>query len=98
MPITDALAEMVFPPPLLDNGGAQAPRSVTPSGNPFRYVATSRQAVHITGGSVTAISYTRGPLLLALAVITGGQLIELNTGDAVTITYLTTPTITVIPR
>ncbi|QJP72423.1 hypothetical protein EFP18_05425 [Burkholderia glumae] len=98
MPITDALAEMVFPPAAVDSGGAQAPRSVTPAANPFRYIATSRQALHITGGTVSAISYARGPLLLALGVITGGQLIELNTGDVVTITYVTTPTITVIPR
>lgn len=97
MPITDVLSEMLFAP-LPDQGGAQGPRSVTPGSSPFKYTATFRQALHVTGGSVTAISYSRGPLLLALGILTGGQLIELNAGDAVTITYLTTPTLTVIPR
>ncbi|AJX00417.1 hypothetical protein BM43_3058 [Burkholderia gladioli] len=97
MPITDALAEMVFPP-AGDSGGAQSAASLTPTASPFKYVATSRQALHITGGVINTVSYARGSLLLALAVATGGQLIEMNTGDAVTITYATAPTLTIIPR
>ncbi|WP_334006127.1 hypothetical protein [Burkholderia gladioli] len=96
MPITDALAEMVFPP-AGDSSGAQSAASLTPTASPFKYVATSRQALHVTGGVIN-VSYARGSLLLALAVATGGQLIEMNTGDAVTITYATAPTLTIIPR
>lgn len=92
------LPEVTFAPQSADMGGAQAPRSITPGASPFKYVATTRQALHITGGSITAVSYSRGPLLLALGLVTGGQLIELNAGDSVTITYLTTPILTVISR
>ena len=98
MAITDVLADMIFPPQSTDSAAAQAPRTVTPTASPFKYTATSRQALHITGGTISTVSYSRGPLLLALGLVTGGQLIELNTGDAVTIAYLTTPTLTVIPR
>ncbi|EJO31262.1 hypothetical protein QWC_12583 [Achromobacter marplatensis] len=62
------------------------------------YTARRREALHITGGTISTVSYVRGPLLLALAVVTGGQLIELNPGDQVRITYLTTPTIWILPR
>ncbi|WLE58391.1 hypothetical protein GIY62_14775 [Burkholderia plantarii] len=97
MAITDQLSEMVFPL-TGSTGSTEAMRSITPGASPFKYTATSRQALHITGGSITAISYARGPIVLALGLVTGGQLLELNAGDAVTITYLTTPTLTVIPR
>ncbi|MEK6418425.1 MAG: hypothetical protein V4801_02395 [Burkholderia gladioli] len=92
------LPEVTFAPQIASSSGTQAMYGVAPGSSPFRYVATLRQALHITGGSITAVSYARGPLLLALGLVTGGQLIELNPGDAVTITYLTTPTLTVIPR
>lgn len=91
------LPDMVFPPsPPLENGGAAF--NVTPGASPFTYRAQFRQALHITGGTVSVIQYARGPLNLALGLLTGGQLIELNTGDTVRITYLTAPSLTVIPR
>lgn len=97
MVIIDQLSEMVFPSSG-GTSGAEAMRGTAPGPSPFKYTATARQALHITGGSITAISYARGPIVLALGLVTGGQLLELNAGDAVTITYLTTPTLTVIPR
>lgn len=93
----ESLGESTFAPQG-DTNSAGAPSNVTPGPSPFRYVATYRQALHVTGGSISTITYARGAVLLSLALLTGGQLIELNAGDAVTITYLTTPTLTVIPR
>lgn len=98
MPLNDAVTEMVFPPQSTDLT-AQAPNSVTPTASPFKYTATFRQALHFTGGTVSALSYSRGATSLALGLISGGgQIVELSNGDAVTITYSAAPTITVIPR
>jgi hypothetical protein len=94
----DVLSEMVFPQTGQTSGAAQAPYSVTPTGSPFVYRATARVALYVTGGTVTAAAYGRGPTSLALGLLSGGQMFELNAGDTLTLTYLTTPTITVIPR
>jgi hypothetical protein len=93
----DALAEMIFPPQRVDSG-AQSLQSVTVSASPFKYSAASRQALHITGGTVSALSYARGSTTLAIAIAAAGQLVELNAGDALTVTYSAAPTLTVIPR
>ena len=85
----------------------QVPTEAAPGANPYQlavtaspmtYTAGRREALHITGGTVSTVSYARGSLLLALGVITGGQLIELNPGDQVRIAYLTVPTIWILPR
>lgn len=91
------LPDMVFPPQELLAAGTRA-YSVAPGASPWTYTAQTRQAMHVTGGSVSLISYTRGPLTLGLGVLLGGQLIELNPGDSVRIGYLTVPSITIIPR
>lgn len=93
----DALTELVFPS-VSATSSAQAPASVTPGSSPYKYTATSRQALHIAGGTVTALSYARGATTLAITVSAGGQLIELNAGDAMVITYSSAPTLTVMQR
>lgn len=95
----NVLADMVFAPlNLADSSGVQAPVPVSVSASPFVYRATSRQALHITGGTISAVSYARGSTSLAIGLVSGGQLFELNAGDTLTVTYVTAPTITMIPR
>jgi hypothetical protein len=98
-PIQDSsyLPEMVFAPPV-ETSFAQMPSTVTVGASPFTYLATSRQAVHVVGGTVSGASYARGTTSLPLAIAAGGQILEMNAGDALTITYTVAPTITVIPR
>jgi hypothetical protein len=95
----DVLNEMVFSPAnMADSSGAQAPRTITVGASPFTYRATSRQAIHIVGGTISAASYARGAVVLTVGLLAGGEIFELNAGDVMTITYLTVPTITMIPR
>lgn len=81
---------------LSDSMGAQAAKSVTLGASPATYTATYRQAIHITGGTVSAISLSRSGTSLALASTT--NLIELSAGDQVTVTYTALPTTTVLGR
>lgn len=96
--LTDVLTDMVFPSQLAGAGAAQSAYTATPGASPFKYTATFRQALHITGGTISAISYSRGASSLPVGIVTGGQLVELNAGDAVAVTYSVAPTLTVIPR
>jgi hypothetical protein len=91
------LPEMVFAPQG-DTGFSQAPVSVVVGASPFTYRATSRQAVHVVGGTVSSASYARGTTSLALGLVSGGEILEMNAGDTLTITYTVAPTVTVIPR
>jgi hypothetical protein len=91
------LPEMLFAPSI-DTGFSQAPISVSVGASPFTYTATSRQALHIVGGTVSSASYARGTTSLALGLISGGQILEMNAGDTLTIAYTVAPTVTVIPR
>ncbi len=91
-------AEMVMCQVPAEAAPGANPYQLTVTASPMTYTASRREALHITGGTISTISYVRGPLLLALGIITGGQLIELNPGDQVRIAYLTTPTIWILPR
>jgi hypothetical protein len=82
--------------PISDSMGQQAPKSITLGASPATYTATYRQALHITGGTVSAISLARSGTSLALA--TGTGLIELSAGDQVTVTYTALPTTTILGR
>ncbi|MNY80050.1 hypothetical protein D3C86_2209400 [compost metagenome] len=52
-------------------------------------------SLHVAGGTVSAISFKRGTTTLAVGV---NQLIPLNPGDQVVITYTVAPTINSVPR
>lgn len=92
------ISEMVMCPVPPEPGPGANPYQIPVTASPMTYTARRREALHITGGTISTISYVRGPLLLALGLVTGGQLIELNPGDQVRIAYLTTPTIWNLPR
>lgn len=97
--MADDLLDMVFAPMnLSDSNSAQAPRSVTPGASPWTYRATSRQALHVVGGTISTATYARGAITMGLGIIAGGDVFELNAGDTLTIAYLIAPTVTMIPR
>lgn len=93
---TDPLALEMGMAQISDSMGTQAAQSVTLGASPATYTATYRQALHITGGTVSAISLARSGTPLALAATT--NLIELSPGDQVTVTYTALPTTTVLGR
>lgn len=72
--------------------------SVTVTASPMTYTATDRMSLHVASGTVSAISFKRGTATLGLAVQSAGQLIPLNPGDQVVITYTGAPTLTAVPR
>lgn len=75
---------------------ATTPVSVTAS--PMTYTATDRVSIHLFGGTVTGLSFKRGATTLALATSSAGQMIHLNPGDQLVITYSSAPTVTEVPR
>lgn len=75
-----------------------APTSVAATGSPMTYTAPGRGFLHLSGGTVTALSFVRSGVSLPLAVASAGQLVPVNPGDQVVITYSSAPTITEVQR
>lgn len=75
-----------------------APTSVTVTASPMTYTAQDRVSLHIFGGTVTGLQFTRGTTTLALAITSAGQFVQLNPGDSAVITYTVAPTLTLVPR
>ncbi|MNK33393.1 hypothetical protein D3C87_518740 [compost metagenome] len=82
---------------VLDDAYAKtlAPVVVAPTISPMTYTAASRMSLHVGGGTVSAVSFKRGTTTLTVGV---NQLIPLNPGDQVVITYTVAPTITAVSR
>ena len=99
MPTTDDLSEMVFPP-ANDDYTAEAPHSAPVGSSPFVYRSTFRQAVYISGNSVSALVYSRGSsnFPLNVSLLSTGQMFEMSAGDELTVTYTSAPQMTIIPR
>lgn len=77
------------PPPFLD---------VTPDGSPFEYVALEPGNLFVTGGTVSAITLTRGSDTITLFPnTTTPRLVPVAVSDSVTITYTVIPTVKFIP-
>lgn len=72
-----------------------APTSVPVTASPMTYTAADRMSLHVAGGTVSSIAFKRGASTL---VVGSNQLIPLNPGDQVVITYTVAPTITAVPR
>ena len=77
---------------------AREPVEVTPTASPMTYTATDRVSIHLFGGTVTGLSFTRGSTTLSLGTSSAGQMVNLNPGDQLEITYSSAPTITEVPR
>ncbi len=93
----DLSSEVTAAPMGLGGRGPGNPTfGITVGASPFTYTAPYSMAVAINGGTVSVISYGRGPSLTVLGLL--GGLIELNPGDSVRVTYVAAPTMTAIPR
>ena len=97
---TDLSGEATFAPGVQSITNRQTGNptfGVTVGNSPFTWTAPYPVAAVVSGGSVSIVSYTRGLSVLPLGITQG--IIELNTGDSLTITWLVTkPTLTIIPR
>lgn len=97
----DNLLDMVFPEPqsVNDMNSQGVPtRTLSITGSPFTYTSPNRQTLHIIGGTINVATYKRGSASLQIGLLSTGSFLELYTGDAVTIAYVSPPTITLIPR
>lgn len=68
--------------------------AVVPNGSPFSYTAKEPGLVAVSGGTVSAISLTRGVVTID---VTGVKLIQVSINDVVEVTYSVLPTIRFIP-
>ena len=68
--------------------------AVTVGASPFAYTATEPGSLSVDGGTVSAISLTRGATTVD---VTGSKLIVVGINDVVTITYSVLPTVKFIP-
>lgn len=94
--LPDVLQEMVFAP-ASNTGFAEAISTITVGASPFAYQVSKNSAVQITGGTISALTLKRGSVTLPINVLSGG-IIELTTGDILTVTYSAAPTMNLIPR
>ncbi|CAB3713163.1 hypothetical protein CEY09_30495 [Achromobacter marplatensis] len=88
---TETIFAAGYVPP---QGGA----AISVTASPMTYTASTREELHVAGGTVSAISFARGSLTLPVGVVPAGQFIELSPGDRVAITYTAAPTLNRIPR
>lgn len=72
-----------------------APTAVPATASPMTYTAVDRMSLHVTGGTVSSVAFKRGGSTL---VVGANQLIPMNPGDQVVITYTVAPTITAVSR
>lgn len=92
------LPEIVQPVPCA-RGPVLPLRTLTPvDESSYVYQCQAREAIHVDGSQITALQIERGPISLSIGLVSGGQIIELNEGDSVSMIYSTPPTITIIPR
>jgi len=69
-----------------------APFSVAPTGSPFNYTASGKGSLAVSGGTVSAITLTRGGETVPM-----GNLIPMVNNDVATITYSVAPTLSFVP-
>jgi len=69
-----------------------APFTVTPTGSPFSYLASGAGSLSVSGGTVSAITLTRGGETVPI-----GNLVPMVNNDVATITYSVAPTLSFIP-
>lgn len=77
-------------------GGWSQPEFLRPqtlAGSPFAYKADQPGQMIITGGTISALTLTRGAASIAVT-----SPVYLSVGDIVTVTYTVAPTVTFVPR
>lgn len=71
---------------------APAVAAVSPTSSPFSYQANQNGTLIVSGGTVSAISLTRGTVVIPLSTVRP-LAIPISIGDTVTVTYSVLPTI-----
>jgi hypothetical protein len=94
---SSSISEMTFAP-VYSTDSTRSPQVVTAGTSPWTYKASARQAMHIIGGTVSALSLSRGSTTLTIDYLGTGQLIEMSPGDSVTVTYSVAPPVTILSR
>lgn len=64
--------------------------AITPGASPFAYTALAEGSVTVAGGTVSAISITRGATVVPTGATAG--IFPLSQGDIITVTYSVVPT------
>ena len=69
--------------------------SISVGASPFRYTATQKGFVILSGGTVTAVQFNR-----SVTTLTGqtSGIFPLSQGDVLTVTYSGLPTMTFVPQ
>lgn len=83
-------AQEVTRPPL-----SMAAMVVAVTGTPFNFIAPRNGLLFISGGTLSAIQYSRGASINILGAATNQ--IYVMAGDQVRLTYLLAPTLTFLP-
>lgn len=76
-------------------GLPQPEEALTVGASPFTYQAVIRGQVLISGGTVSAIAFSRGQTFYSTGQTTG--LFQLDFGDRIRVTYTVAPTMVFIP-
>lgn len=88
------VAEVILQP--LITGATSSLQAIATKTSPMAYTAREAGTLSIQGGTVSVVTISRGNTSIVLGLV--GGLIPMATGDKVTITFVTAPTITFIPR
>jgi hypothetical protein len=72
-------------------GGPDPIKPVVATGSPFIFSAPRRGFLQITGGVSLGVTITRGRVSISAGILTG--FIPVSAGDAIRITYSSTPTL-----
>lgn len=78
------------------NGLPQAEEEVTISASPMTYTAVIRGQIHIAGGTVSVIEFSRDGENWYDTAITAG-FVQMDAGDLLRVTYAVAPTINFFP-
>lgn len=70
--------------------------AVVVGASPFAYTASESGHLHVTGGTVSAITLTRAGTVLATGMTSG--FIPVSLGDVVAVTYSVKPTLNFVPN
>lgn len=77
-------------------GLPQAEATITPTASPFAYQAVIRGQLHVSGGTVSAIEFSRDGTTYYNTGVTSG-FVQMDVGDFARVTYTVLPTLTYFP-
>ena len=78
------------------NTAGAAVSALTVGASPYAYTAASRGSVAVSGGTVSALTITRGGVVVPTGEVAG--MVPVMNGDIVTVTYTAAPTMNFIPE